>query len=237
MHIDEHLLAGIALGEPDPLDTDQQHHLQTCRACQSDLSELRSIATVGRDDPITVQAPSPSLLNRIDAELAGEYAPAPDRPVPAGRQTSTTPAPGRTRRMVLLAAAVGLVLGVGGTAAYARLTQPQDVVLAATTLAALPGQTGSGRAELVREDGVATLRVQLDTTTPTGDFHELWLINTDGRRMISLGVLAPSGRGSYPLPSQLGSGLQDYTIVDVSLEPYDGNSAHSLDSVVRGTLP
>lgn len=236
MHIDEHVLAGIALDEPDPLDPEQQRHLQSCRACQTDLSELRAVATVGRDDPVTVQAPSPDLLDRIDAELAGGPGPAPVPAVPAGR-TTPTPAPGRTRRLVLLAAAVGLVVGVGATAAYARWTQPEDVVLAATALAPLPGQTASGRAELVREDGVATLRVRLDTTTPADDFHELWLINTDGRRMISLGVLAPSGRGSYPLPSQLGDGLQDYTIVDVSLEPYDGNATHSLDSVARGTLP
>jgi len=30
---------------------------------------------------------------------------------------------------------------------------------------------------------------------------------------------------------------QDYRIVDVSLEPNDGNPVHSRDSVVRGTLP
>ena len=35
----------------------------------------------------------------------------------------------------------------------------------------------------------------------------------------------------------LGDSLDGFTIVDVSLEPYDGNAAHSLKSQVRGTLP
>jgi hypothetical protein len=32
-------------------------------------------------------------------------------------------------------------------------------------------------------------------------------------------------------------GLEGFTIVDVSIEPYDGNPEHSRDSQVRGTLP
>ena len=55
--------------------------------------------------------------------------------------------------------------------------------------------------------------------------------------MYSLGVLPPSGVQSYPIPPELDGGLGAYTIVDVSLEPYDGNSAHSHNSLVRGSLP
>ena len=36
---------------------------------------------------------------------------------------------------------------------------------------------------------------------------------------------------------QLGTDLAGFTIVDVSSEPPDGDARHSLDSVVRGTLP
>ena len=53
--------------------------------------------------------------------------------------------------------------------------------------------------------------------------------------MISLGVLPPDGRGRYPVPAAAAA-LAGYTIVDISLEPYDGDAAHSRNSVLRGTL-
>ena len=42
---------------------------------------------------------------------------------------------------------------------------------------------------------------------------------------------------TYPLPTLLADGLDGFTIVDVSIEPYDGNPEHSRNSQVRGTLP
>jgi anti-sigma-K factor RskA len=65
----------------------------------------------------------------------------------------------------------------------------------------------------------------------------VWLINTDGQRMYTLGVLPDDGRASYPLPPELAGQLQGFTTVDVSIEPYDGNPAHSRESQVRGILP
>ncbi len=248
-HIEAERLAGLALGDPEPLTDEQARHLESCRDCQAELAELREITHTARHtDPIAVRVPGPDLLSRIDAELAGDTAPNPvgaSGAIPAGaheadgfvRTADPQPRSGRrSRGLVLLAAAVGLVLGVGGTVAYERAQNPDERVVATTNLAALPGQSGGGRAELVRADGVDSLRVQVDSATPAGEFRELWLINADGRRMIALGVLDASGRGSYPLPGQLAGGLQDYTIVDVSLEPYDGDAAHSQASVVRGTL-
>ena len=55
--------------------------------------------------------------------------------------------------------------------------------------------------------------------------------------MYSLGVLPVSGEGTYPVPPQLSGDLSGFTIVDVSLEPYDGQVAHSANSLVRGSLP
>jgi hypothetical protein len=55
--------------------------------------------------------------------------------------------------------------------------------------------------------------------------------------MYSLGVLPVGGAGAYVVPAGLDDSLDGFTIVDVSLEPYDGNAAHSLRSQVRGTLP
>ena len=59
----------------------------------------------------------------------------------------------------------------------------------------------------------------------------------DGRpdQLISLGVLDSRHSGTFPVPADVD--VASYPFVDVSLEPLDGNPAHSSDSVVRGTLP
>ncbi|WP_405059560.1 anti-sigma factor [Kribbella sp. NBC_01505] len=67
--------------------------------------------------------------------------------------------------------------------------------------------------------------------------HLGWLCGrpADGKRMVSLGVLNPTSGGTFQVPGQITA--QGYRIVDVSLEPDDGNPEHSHDSIIRGTLP
>jgi len=149
------------------------------------------------------------------------------------------PLAGRRRKwwpIVAAAAALGLVVGAGATVIINR----NDVQVAASTaLSALPGHTGHGTAELLRTPNDPELRVSVDGPQPADppSYREVWLINSDGQRMYSLGVLPESGTGTYPLPTLLANGLDGFTIVDVSIEPYDGNPAHSRNSQVRGSLP
>jgi anti-sigma-K factor RskA len=65
-------------------------------------------------------------------------------------------------------------------------------------------------------------------------FHEVWLINLDGTRMVALGVLAEGDTGEFDVPR----GLLDegYRIVDISVEPDDGDPTHSGVSLARGEL-
>ena len=46
---------------------------------------------------------------------------------------------------------------------------------------------------------------------------------------------AADGHGTYPVPIS-DPGLDGYTVVDISLEPFDGNAAHSRNSLLRGDL-
>ena len=149
----------------------------------------------------------------------------------ADRRSRRRPAGWAGRR--LLAAAVVAAVAVGGALWYRSSTA--EVVVASTTLAPLPDRSGAGTARLTERDG--DLRLTIDVTRPaaTDAFEELWLINTDGQRMISLGVVPPTGRATYPVPAGA-QGLDGYTVVDISLEPYDGDAAHSRDSLLRGTL-
>ena len=55
----------------------------------------------------------------------------------------------------------------------------------------------------------------------------------DVTQLVSLGVLEGDS-GTFAIPA--GLELDELPVVDVSLEPFDGDPAHSGDSVVRGTL-
>jgi hypothetical protein len=245
-HLDPELLAGVALESLDILDSDQRQHLAKCVECQAEVSAFQRVAvTLQRAELTPPTIAEERVWERIATHLAVDEPPSvPGQPAPPlravdGPSSSPSPKARRARpgrRTVLLAAAVGLVVGIGSTVAV-NLTNGRSEIVSSTPLVALPGQSGRGTAELVRRGGITELRVQVDATSPEQDYRELWLINTDGKRMYSVGVLPPSGAGSYPIPPQLSGGLSGFTIVDVSIEPYDGNAEHSHNSLVRGSLP
>jgi anti-sigma-K factor RskA len=259
-HLDSELLAGHALGDTDELDTGQLKHLATCAQCRAEVEELSRIVELGRDgaDLARPLVGEEALWRAISEELRL------DNPAAApGPQTGRSPnlepaerlAPAqlsqkRTERnevqrgrwasrrwAVLAAAAVGVLAGIGVTAVINQGRTDDVQIVSATTLTALPGQSGRGDAELVRDNGATALRINVEGSAPSSEFREVWLINNDGKRMYALGVLPATGSGTYPVPAQLGDSLDGFTIVDVSIEPYDGNAAHSLKSQVRGTLP
>jgi anti-sigma-K factor RskA len=62
----------------------------------------------------------------------------------------------------------------------------------------------------------------------------VWLINVDGERMVALGILARSDNGTFEVPRRLLE--QGYRIVDISVEPDDGDPTHSGVSLARGEL-
>jgi Anti-sigma-K factor rskA len=146
----------------------------------------------------------------------------------------------RSAALLVAAALVGALAGVGGTVLADRLTGDagSDTVLAATPLDPLPTWQAGGSAEIVeRADGERELRLDLSVDgAPTGDtgYREVWLIDRDVTKLMSLGVLRGDS-GTFVLPE--GVDLAEYPVVDVSLEPYDGQPAHSGDSIVRGILP
>jgi Anti-sigma-K factor rskA len=250
VHVSAELLAGHALGQLDQLDADQLEHVAGCPQCRAELSQLSRLVELsqGEPDPALGQMPLDAVWHGIRDELslsesgAGEQTvksgPA-DPVLPTHDISSDSPSPvrRRSRALVVLAAAIGVIVGIGATA-IANLIQADDAqVLSSTALVALPGHSGEGTAELIRERETTELRVKVEGAPPQQEFREVWLINTDGKRMYSLGVLSAAGTGTYPLPARLGSSLEGFNIVDVSIEPYDGNVAHSRNSQVRGSLP
>ena len=250
-HVDPEVLALIALGEPAPSDADRAH-LRACAACAAEVASLTAAVGVARtvrptDAPV---APSPAVWDRIRTELA-----LPDPQAPAGPGArvrhdepglTTAAAPGlapvvplrrrRTAPWVAAAAACGVVLGGAGGAWWAGRDAgpgPADVV-AAAALDPLPGREASGDARVeVAPDGARTLVVTLDGTGADGGYHEVWLIDRDVTRLVSLGVLI-GAEGRFAVPPDLDLG--EFPVVDVSDEPYDGDPSHSGSSIIRGVL-
>jgi anti-sigma-K factor RskA len=104
----------------------------------------------------------------------------------------------------------------------------------AVALDPLAGNDASGRAEVVvRDDGSRVVELKLDAPSLHDEYYEVWLIDRDVVGMVPLGIVLP---GTQTLELPAGLDLEKYPLVDVSVEPLDGNPAHSGLSVARGEL-
>ena len=136
--------------------------------------------------------------------------------------------------MWTLAASLVVVAAVGvGVWATALNLGPTEI--AAATLSAFPdhaGAAGTAEVEETRNGGLR-IRVSLDSPPPADAYREVWLIRNDAAALISLGILE-SSNGVFAIPE--GIDLSEYSLVDISVEPIDGDPQHSGDSIVRGEL-
>ncbi len=257
-------LALAALREP--LARDAAAHLAGCPACGSEVARLRRsvdvLAVAELADPGPPVAPPPGLWAGIAAATGVATAPRPDvvaasappagpvpdlLPVPLTARPGTD-APGeplapvvplrpRRSRLLLAAAAalvVGLGAGAGGVLLADRAGSDGGLPVAAAALDPLEDSGASGSAEVVeREDGTRVLRVELSADAPAEGYYEAWLLTESVTGLVPLGVVRV-GTEDFELPE--GLDLGEYPVVDVSVEPLDGDPAHSGVSVARGLL-
>jgi anti-sigma-K factor RskA len=240
-HLEPEVLAQLALHPDQPVEAAVHEHLSGCAQCRAEVDELRGVAELSRSarsDAVLTPAP-PQVWDRVVEELdlqAVGPADEPDEAAPAVEPVPITSRTARPRRLMLAAAAsVGLVVGVLSTWLVTTITDEAPPPVATVQLEPLAGKSGNGSAELFQAPGGPELRVGAQGLAAAPGYYEVWLINTDGARMVSLGVLDTQGDGTFRIPADLVD--EGYTIVDVSLEPYDGNPVHSRDSVIRGNLP
>jgi anti-sigma-K factor RskA len=200
----------------------------------ADMAELGDLVRRARAEEIEWEPPPEGLWDRIAASLEAEPATAPE-PVPANEpaaEADVVPIAGRRRSWWLAVAAAAAVVAVGVTAALALGGDGDDTrVVSAVELERL-GPSGSGRAELVDHDGSLQLRVDTSELDAGDGYLELWLIDPSVSRLVSLGPLRPDG--VYDVPT--GVDPAEFPIVDVSVEPIDGDPTHSGQSVLRGQL-
>jgi anti-sigma-K factor RskA len=137
----------------------------------------------------------------------------------------------RRGRWLLGAAAVlvVLLLGLGGyTAGRDRdATRGQTVALAAAGGSA----TAEARMRGAGDDQIMTMTARGLPRPPAGAYYEVWLVDDAGKEF-PVGVLAANGEGIWSLPAEVAA---RYRVIDVTLEPADGDPARSAESVLRGT--
>ncbi|MGY1711922.1 anti-sigma factor [Geodermatophilus sp. SYSU D00758] len=165
--------------------------------------------------------------------------PAPAPPPPGPRSPSSGGSVVRPSfSRLLLATAAALVVGIGvGAAAVVLGTADGDegLEVAAAALAPLDDRGATGEATVVeREDGSRVLELQLDAADVPDGYYEVWLLDEAVSRLVPVGVVQGGDEASLTLPA--GIDIGEYPVVDVSVEPLDGDPSHSGDSVARGVL-
>jgi anti-sigma-K factor RskA len=236
-HCDPEALSLLALGESAGAPEDERH-LIACARCQSELDQLRAVVSTARsvspmDTPTT---PRREVWDSIASELALD-----DRSVPGGAAAAEVDeavvVPMRRRRTApwLMAAAAAIVGVLAGAAVVNAIDRPaESTVVASAVLEPLNVPDATGTAELTSAGSDRALVVDVTGLPTTDGFYEVWLLDATADKLISLGTLGAGDTGTFPVPTDLD--VAEFPVVDVSREPFDGNPAHSADSVVRGTL-
>lgn len=229
-HCTPEQLGLAALGEPLPAD--DAAHLAACPACSADVAALRRPVEVltapSLAGPAPEVAPPPRVWDAIAAATGVTSTPQGT----TAEVVQLRPRRNRTRWLTV-AAAVLVGAGAGGTVVALTSGDGPGAVVAATALDPLPAEDASGRAEVRDRDGVRSLDVDLDAPELSEGYYEVWVMQPDAVRMVPVGVVH-RGDTVLPLPDDLDLG--DYPLVDVSVEPMDGDPTHSGVSVARGTL-
>ena len=251
-HLDPDRLVDLALSE-SPEDTDESAHLAECSGCSAEIDALKSVAEIGAETQSVRDLPAPpeSVWAGIVAAtgVSAGTDPAAAKPEPAAqpqdRDDVVRPFPadrtnGHRRRRTprwlppFLLATAAAVLAVVGTITVLEVVgrqSPQVTARAVLNPLATAPASARGDAKVLGGD---RLRVDVSDLPLTSGYYEVWLLNPeDPTKMQSLGSL-PGKDVVLPIPP--GTDLNTYKLVDVSAEAHDGNSAHSGDSLLRGTL-
>jgi hypothetical protein len=244
-HLDPDDLALMALS-PSSTTRAQRAHLEECADCSREEKALRHTAELGRSvDDAELMTPPPAAWTVIHRELGLSDAVRGQAVAPAptiNPATLPTAEPSQRQRRVwplLVAAVIVGILGGFGASALSSVVGDRFAVVAEAVLDPLPGQQGTGNARVEvgangQRDIVVTVGDGAVPTSPTdGTLREVWLLNSDASGLVSLGLLDGSS-GRFVLPA--GIDIDEYPLVDVSVEAADGDPAHSGTSVVRGQL-
>lgn len=209
----------------------------------TERERMTRVLTSLRDEPVELFDPPPDLWSRIEEVTNGDtHLPATitrhaDATTDTAAGATVTPLRARWagRQVLLAAAALLLVVGVVGAVVATRDEGPSTRVIATARLDQLEdlGSTAV-TARLEERDGVDHLVIDATAmpAAPDGSDYELWLIDKDATDPRSLGTV--SGSADVVVPKSIDP--RRHPLVDISLEPRDGDHQHSGHSLMRGEL-
>jgi hypothetical protein len=237
-HCTPEQLALAALREPLPAD--DAAHVADCERCRAEVASLQravdAVAVPQLAAPGTSVPPPPRVWEAIAAATGVSATPSAAAATSADEPPVAEVLPFRSRRRPALLVAAAVVAGaVVGAGAVAVLQDRDDGdAVSAVALDPLADNDASGRAEVVvRDDGSRVVEAALHAPALDDGYYEIWLIDREVVGMVPLGVVTP-GSQTFELPADLDLG--QFPLVDVSVEPLDGDPTHSGVSVARGEL-
>jgi anti-sigma-K factor RskA len=219
-HLSDHLL-----GE---LTGDEQRRFDEALAADPSLA-----------DEVAQLAPLVERLEALDALAWDPPAPPPlppDLVAPAARPSwwrrriALRPLPVAVAATALIALGIvaGLLVGDAGD------PDQGGRVVALAPLEPL-GDGASGQVTFPSGGGQAEVDLAGLPPSRDGEFYELWLLNS-ADDLVSLGSFSVPASGQLHVSVPLPAGSERFAAIDLSVEPPDGNPAHSSRSLLRAPL-
>ncbi len=197
-------------------------HLRGCPSCQAELVEIA--AGLGAMRGVAL------------ADLTAIDEPPPLAVVPLGLAPAESARRSRPLRVVAAAVAVvALVVLVSAGVLVARRTPEPTTTTAGPSVVLQPMGTVPAHGSVHMTDSGSTQIMTVDSqlpSAPSGSFYEVWLLQPQTGQMLAVGVLPNGGNADYALPTDI---VGRYQAVDISLQPDNGVTTHSADSVLRAT--
>ncbi|HKJ12038.1 MAG TPA: anti-sigma factor [Ornithinimicrobium sp.] len=230
-HLDVDDLALVATGEASEV---QREHVDACAQCRTEVGSFEQVTELlALGGPVSAHPPA-HVWEAIQAEVDGTPAPAGSAWESRRRHREVGRQAGRSLGWKLLGAAA---VGAGAmwmAVSLGSADEPTGPVVATADLDALESSVEPASAEVVERDGRRLLRVDTSSLPEVQDgYLQVWLLNGDASGMVTVGALSRSGE-EFELPEGLSTNT--FGTVDVSVEHYDGNPAHSGESLWRGAI-
>jgi len=216
-------------------------HLRHCEMCKVELVELTAGASMARHAAsieASVAPAEPMVLPPLVLPGTTGVAAVAETPQPAGHAAAAGAAlapvielrPRRRPPVVLVAAAVvvaliTVALVVRGTSAH------QPAPLHAALVPVGPLSSAGGTVSMA--GGGTTKTMVVDASLPAAavrTYYAVWLLDVHTNAMVAVGVLPASGTARFSLPAAL---VASHDAVDISVQPDNGSTVHSSESVLR----
>lgn len=208
-----------------------------------DLADIEAMLRDLDVDDLELTEPPAEVWAGIERAIDADAAPQTPGKTP-GNVVSLSRRRNRFLAPALSIAAAAVLAIAGAVVLFGRDGNEPDVLASAELAydAASFDPLGSGAsatAELVERDG--EFEIVLSNSSLPSDLSEtadleLWLIeaDSDGNLVDIAPIALVGGEGSYRVPASVD--VETHRIVDISIEPRDGDKAHSGRSILRGAL-